>query len=95
MGTKPVQLRMGVTYTLLKLALLEHKSHPKLKWYYCNSCSGRFGNQLFVLQVSYAIGVAEPLSLYIDTYGTGKKTNKELREIIKKNFDLRPGVIIK
>ena len=51
--------------------------------------------QLFLLQVSYAIGVAEPLSLYIDTYGTGKKTNKELREIIKKNFDLRPGVIIK
>ncbi len=49
----------------------------------------------FLLQISYAIAIAEPLSIYIDTYGTGKKTNKELLEIIKKNFDLRPGAIIK
>lgn len=45
--------------------------------------------------MSYAIGIAEPLSIYIDTYGTGTKTNDELLEIIMKNFDLRPGIIIK
>jgi S-adenosylmethionine synthetase len=48
-----------------------------------------------LIQVSYAIGVAEPLSIFIDTYGTGKKSNSELLDIIKKNFDLRPGVIVK
>ncbi|KAI8893676.1 S-adenosylmethionine synthetase [Globomyces pollinis-pini] len=48
-----------------------------------------------LVQLSYAIGVAEPTSIYIDTYGTGKKSNAELLEIIKNNFDLRPGVIVK
>ena len=46
-----------------------------------------------LVQLSYAIGVAEPLSIYVDTYGTGKKTDEELVEIIRNNFDLRPGVI--
>jgi S-adenosylmethionine synthetase len=46
-----------------------------------------------LVQLSYAIGVAEPLSIYVDTYGTGKKTDEELVEIIHKNWDLRPGVI--
>ena len=48
-----------------------------------------------LVQFSYAIGVAEPTSVYIDTYGTGKKSNSELLAIVKKNFDLRPGVIVK
>jgi S-adenosylmethionine synthetase len=48
-----------------------------------------------LFQVSYAIGVAEPMSLFVDTYGTGKKSDSEILEIIKNNFDLRPGVIIK
>lgn len=48
-----------------------------------------------MIQFSYAIGVAEPVSIYIDTYGTGVKTNAELLAIIKKNFDLRPGFIVK
>lgn len=39
--------------------------------------------------------MAEPLSIYVDSYGTGKKSDKELEEIVKKNFDLRPGVIIR
>ena len=46
-----------------------------------------------LVQLSYAIGVAEPLSIYVDTYGTGKKTDEELVEIVRQNFDLRPGVI--
>ncbi|CAJ0835691.1 20602_t:CDS:2 [Entrophospora sp. SA101] len=47
-----------------------------------------------LVQLSYAIGVAEPLSIFVDTYGTSTKTDKELLDIIKKNFDLRPGVIV-
>lgn len=46
-----------------------------------------------LVQLSYAIGVAEPLSIYVDTYGTGKRTDEELVAIIRKNWDLRPGVI--
>jgi len=46
-------------------------------------------------QVSYAIGVAEPMSLFVDTYGTGKLSDAEILEIVKKNFDLRPGVIMR
>ncbi|RKF60473.1 S-adenosylmethionine synthase [Erysiphe neolycopersici] len=48
-----------------------------------------------LVQLSYAIGVAEPLSIYVDTYGTSKLTSDELVDIIRKNFDLRPGVIVK
>mmetsp|Transcript_9157 Transcript_9157/g.15679 ORF Transcript_9157/g.15679 Transcript_9157/m.15679 type:complete len:392 (-) Transcript_9157:827-2002(-) len=48
-----------------------------------------------IVQVSYAIGIAKPLSVYVDSYGTSEKTNAELLEIVNKNFDLRPGAIIK
>jgi S-adenosylmethionine synthetase len=48
-----------------------------------------------LVQVSYAIGVAEPLSITIFDYGTGVKSSKELLEIVKLNFDLRPGRIVK
>lgn len=48
-----------------------------------------------LVQLSYAIGVAEPLSIFVDTYGTGKKSDLELVEIIRKNWDLRPGVIVR
>ena len=41
------------------------------------------------MQVSYAIGVAEPLSVTVFDYGTGAKSSAELNEIVKKNFDLR------
>lgn len=46
-----------------------------------------------LVQLSYAIGIAEPLSVYVDTYGTGKKSDEELVDIIRKNWDLRPGII--
>ncbi|TID22168.1 S-adenosylmethionine synthetase [Venturia nashicola] len=48
-----------------------------------------------LVQLSYAIGVAEPLSMFVETYGTSDKTSPQLVEIIKANFDLRPGVIVK
>ena len=47
------------------------------------------------IQLSYAIGVAQPTSINIDTFGTGKKTAGELISIIRENFDLRPAGIIK
>lgn len=47
------------------------------------------------MKVSYAIGVAEPLSISIFTYGTSNKTERELLEVVNKNFDLRPGVIVR
>jgi len=46
-----------------------------------------------LVQVSYAIGVPEPLSIYVDTYGTGSKSDAEILEIVKQNFDLRPGCL--
>ncbi len=47
------------------------------------------------LQLAYAIGVAEPTSVQIDTFGTGKISNTQLSEIVRKHFDLRPAGIIK
>lgn len=48
-----------------------------------------------LVQVSYAIGVAEPLSIFVSSYGTGVKSDAELLKIVKQNFDLRPGVIVR
>lgn len=47
-----------------------------------------------LVQVSYAIGVAKPLSITVMDYGTSNRTQKELLEIVNKNFDLRPGKIV-
>ena len=47
------------------------------------------------LQLAYAIGVANPVSLFVDTYGTGKVSDERLAEIIRENFDLRPNAIIR
>ncbi len=47
------------------------------------------------IQLSYAIGVAQPTSIMVSTFGTGKVSNERLVEIIRENFDLRPAGIIK
>ena len=47
------------------------------------------------IQLSYAIGVAEPTSINVDTFGTGKLDSEKLVEIVRENFDLRPAGIIK
>ena len=47
------------------------------------------------IQLSYAIGVAQPTSVMVDTFGTGKLSDDKLVEIIRENFDLRPAGIIK
>ena len=46
------------------------------------------------IQLSYAIGVAQPTSIMVDTFGTGKVSNAKIVEVIRKNFDLRPAGII-
>ena len=46
------------------------------------------------VQVSYAIGVAKPVSIYVDTFNTGKVSEEKIIEIIRKVFDLRPAAII-
>jgi len=50
-----------------------------------------------LVQVAYAIGIAKPLSVHVDTYGTAQmgKTDQDILEIVNKNFDLRPYYIIK
>ena len=47
------------------------------------------------IQLSYAIGVAQPTSIMVDTFGTGKLSDEKLVEIIRENFDLRPAGIIR
>ncbi len=47
------------------------------------------------LQVAYAIGVAKPLSLFVNTFGTGTISDAEIEELIRANFDLRPQAIIR
>lgn len=47
------------------------------------------------IQLSYAIGVARPTSIMVDTFGTGRLSDEKLTEIIRENFDLRPAGIIK
>ena len=45
--------------------------------------------------LAYAIGVAKPLSVYVDTFGTGKISDEEIEKLVNKHFDLRPAAIIK
>lgn len=47
------------------------------------------------IQLSYAIGVAKPISILVDTFGTGKISDDEISALVDKNFDLRPSAIIK
>ncbi len=46
------------------------------------------------IELAYAIGVAEPVSIMVDTFGTGKISDDEISELVSKNFDLRPAAII-
>jgi S-adenosylmethionine synthetase len=47
------------------------------------------------IQIAYAIGVARPMSVHVNTFGTGKIAPEKIEEVIRKVFDLRPGAIIK
>lgn len=47
------------------------------------------------IQLAYAIGVASPISIRVDTFGTGKIPEEEIVSLVRANFDLRPGAIIR
>jgi S-adenosylmethionine synthetase len=47
-----------------------------------------------LIQISYAIGVAEPTSVWVTTYGTGKVSDEKISELVRKHFDLRPKGIV-
>ena len=47
------------------------------------------------IQVAYAIGVAHPLSVNVETFGTGKISDERISELVLQHFDLRPGAIIR
>jgi S-adenosylmethionine synthetase len=49
----------------------------------------------FEIQLSYAIGVAHPLSIMVETFGTGRIPDEQIEALIRKHFDLRPGAIIR
>ncbi len=66
--------------------------------YYCryiakNMVAAGLADELEI-QVAYAIGVAKPVSVFVDSHGTGKADDERLAEIVKKEFDLRPYAII-
>ncbi|MDA1256758.1 MAG: methionine adenosyltransferase domain-containing protein, partial [Chloroflexi bacterium] len=63
------------------------------RWVAKNCVAAGFADRLEV-QVSYAIGVARPISVSVETYGTGKVDNARIVELIGEHFDLRPQAII-
>ena len=67
--------------------------------YYCryiakNMVAAGLADELEI-QVAYAIGVAKPVSVFVDSHGTGKMDDEKLAEVVKKEFDLRPYAIIR
>lgn len=64
------------------------------RWVAKNLVAAGFADKCEV-QVAYAIGIAEPVSIMVDSFGTGKYSDEKLAEIVRKHFDLRPAAIIK
>ncbi len=64
------------------------------RWVAKNLVAAGVANKLEI-QLAYAIGVAKPVSIEIETFGTGKKSEEEIVSIVEKVFDLRPGAIIR
>ena len=50
---------------------------------------------ILYLKLSYAIGIPQPLAVYLTSYGTSLLSNDELLAVVKENFDLRPGIIVR
>ncbi len=64
------------------------------RWIAKNIVSSGIADRVEV-QVSYAIGMPEPLSIDVDTFGTGKINDQKIKKVVEELFDLRPGMIIK
>ncbi len=78
-GKDPSKVDRSAAY----MARFVAKNH--VAWGYCTRCE---------LQVSYAIGVAQPVSVLVDTFGTGIVDDRELEELVAREFDLSPAAII-
>ena len=72
---------------------MDRSSAYAARWVAKNIVAAGLADRL-ELQVSYAIGMAEPVSVSVETYGTGKVSNSEIVTLIKRHFDLRPSAII-
>ena len=64
-----------------------------LRWVAKNVVAAGLANRCEI-QAAYAIGMAEPLSINVETFGTGKIADEEIAELVAENFDLRPGAIL-
>jgi S-adenosylmethionine synthetase len=64
------------------------------RWVAKNVVAAGLADRLEV-QLAYAIGVARPLSIWVESYGTGKVPNEQIARLVQENFDLRPGAIIR
>lgn len=62
--------------------------------YVCKNMVAAGAADRMQLEVSYAIGVAHPISLHVNTFGTGVLSDGKLEEIVRKVFDMRPSAII-
>jgi S-adenosylmethionine synthetase len=58
-----------------------------------NLVAAGFADKLLI-QVAYSIGATEPLSIYVDTFGTGKVAEETIEQVLRKEFDFAPGSII-
>ncbi|MBI2966046.1 MAG: methionine adenosyltransferase [Chloroflexi bacterium] len=64
------------------------------RWVAKNIVAAGLADRLEV-QIAYAIGVARPLSIWVESYGTGRVPNEQIARLVQDNFDLRPGAIIR
>ena len=65
-----------------------------MRWVAKNAVAAALADRIEV-QIAYAIGVAEPVGLYVETFGTGKFSDEKISAAIRENFDLRPAAIIR
>src|SRR5699024_11004859 len=70
------------------------RSAPYLARYICKNIVAAGIADEVELQLAYAIGVAHPVSVFVETYGTGKLADDVIADIVQKEFDLRPAAII-
>ena len=74
--------------------LVDRSAAYAARWVAKSLVKGGFAKRVIV-QVSYAIGVAHPMSIFVDSYGTSNYSDADLTAIVNHNFDLRPSAIVK
>jgi len=84
----------GGAFSGKDLSKVDRSAAYACRWVAKSLVAAKLARRVMV-QVSYAIGIKKPLSIYVNSYGTGTKPDAELIKIIEDNFDLSPGAIIK